>query len=129
MWLQELDECRRGGLVTIEDFAYQRAEKLDELMKKPRRLWLGWLLAGLPLAIICGGLAWLFTQDWRKAALGAGIAGAWGVSALGRMACEHLRNVQLREQLRILRELLERDLVSAEEFSAFEEQLHNANAA
>ena len=45
------------------------------------------------------------------------------------MACDHQRNVQLREQLRILRELLERDLVSAEEFSAFEEQLHNANAA
>ena len=129
MWLRELDECRRGGLVADEDFAFQRAEKLDELLVKPRRLWLGWVLAGLPLALVAGGLAWWFTEDWRRVALGAGITGAWGVAALGRLAREHLRHVQLRERLGILRELLEHDLVSAEEFSAFEERLHDGNPA
>lgn len=129
MWMRDLEECRRGGLVADEDFAYQRAEKLDELLVRPRRLWLGWVLAGLPLAVVAGSLAWLATANWMKVALGAGIAGVLGLSALGRMACEHLRNVQLRERLGILRELLEHDLVSAEEFAAFEERLHDGEPA
>lgn len=125
MWMRDLDECRRGGLVSDEDFAFQRAEKLDELLVKPRRLWLGWVLAGLPLAVAAGSIAWLATGNWMKVALGAGVAGVWGVSALGRMAREHLRNMQLGERLGILRELLEHDLLSAEEFSAFEERMHH----
>ncbi len=129
LWLRELDECHRGGLVGIEDFAFQRAEKLNELLVKPRGLWLGWVLAGLPLALAAGGLAWWLTKDWRKVALGAAIAGVWGVSSLGRMACEYLRNVQLRERLGILRELLADELVSAEEFSEFEERLHDGKLA
>lgn len=129
MWMRDLDECRRGGLVSDEDFAYQRAEKLDELLVRPRRLWLGWVLAGLPLAVVAGSLAWLATENGMKVALATGVAGVWGVSALGRMACEHLRHVQLRERLGILRELLEHDLVSAEEFSAFEERLHDGKRA
>lgn len=129
MWLRDLDECRRGGFLADEDFAYQRAEKLDELLVKPRRLWLGWVLAGLPLAVVAGSLAWLATANWMKVAMGAGIAGVWGLSALGRMTCEHLRHVQLRERLGILRELLAHDLVSAEEFSAFEERLHDGKLA
>ena len=129
MWMRDLDECRRGGLVSDEDFAYQRAEKLDELLVRPRRLWLGWVLAGLPLAVVAGSLAWLATENWMKVALATIIACVWGVSALGRMACEHLRHVQLRERLGILRELLEHDLVSAEEFSAFEERLHDGKWA
>ena len=129
MWMRDLDECRRGGLVSDEDFAYQRAEKLDELLVRPRRLWLGWVLAGLPLAVVAGSLAWLATENWMKVALATIIVCVWGVSALGRMACEHLRHVQLRERLGILRELLEHDLVSAEEFSAFEERLHDGKRA
>ena len=128
MGLQELDECRRGGLVTDEDFAYQRAEKLDQFMaKKPRRLWLGWWLACLPLALAGGDFAWWLTQDWWKTALAAGIAGTWGLAALGRLACEQLRNYQLRERLGILRELLALDLVSSVEFAAFEEQLDDGH--
>src|SRR5690349_10626082 len=39
-WLRELEECRKGGLVTDEDYALERAEKLSALLDRHHSLWL-----------------------------------------------------------------------------------------
>lgn len=123
VWLRELGECRAGGLLSDEDFAYQRAEKLDELIKPPRALWLASLLGGVIVGDIGAAVTWWFTRDWRFTALGAALAGLWGLTSLGRVLRERFVDVQRNERMKILITLLDHDLISASEFSVYEEQL------
>lgn len=122
-WLRELEECRVGGLVSDEDYAYQRAEKFAMLLRPARCLWIapatGALLAAAPAAAIL----WFLTEDWRIAGGIGLLAGAWGFLALGRLLREKFAELQLRDRRRILVALLDSDLLTASEFADYEERL------
>ena len=122
-WLRELDECHRAGLVTPEDHATQRAERLSEILLRPRHLWLAWLVAILPLAALTGGTVWLCTHDLQRAALSAGLGALFGCAMLGRASAEKMRQYQLRNRLHILHTLLAQDLLTAQELIAYEERM------
>src|SRR5205807_9591887 len=78
-WLRELEECRAGGFVSDEDFGYQRAEKLSELLQPPRCLWIGPLFGGLLTGAVGGCATWWFTRDWRFTVFVALLSGLWGL--------------------------------------------------
>jgi len=122
-WIRELEECRIGGLVTDEDYAYQRAEKLTALIRPTRCLWLasalGALLAGAPAS----GAIWWFTRDLRATAGIAVPAATWGFMALGGMLRDKFIELQLRGRRRILVALLENDLLTATEFADYDDRL------
>ena len=122
-WIRELEECRIGGIVTDEDYGYQRAEKLASLLSPMRWLWLaslaGTVLFGAPSA----ALIFFLTQDPRYAAGIGLLAGAWGFMALGRALREKFIELQLCERRKILVALLENDLLTASEFADYEERL------
>ncbi len=123
LWLRELDECHRAGLVSDEDYATQRAERLEELLLRPRYLWLAWLLATLPLAALVGGIVWFCTYDTQLAAISAALGALFGCAMLGRASAEKLRHTQLRDRIHILHILLAKDLLSAQELIAYEERM------
>jgi hypothetical protein len=122
-WLRELEECRIGGLVTDEDYGYQRAEKFAVILRPMRCLWLAPLLGVLLIGAPACTLIWLLTHDWRLTGGIAVLAGAWGGMALGRLLREKLIELQLRERRRILVALLDSDLLTANEFADYEERL------
>jgi hypothetical protein len=122
-WLRELAECNRGGFLSDEDFSYQRAEKLDELLYPPRFLWMASLLGALLVGAVGGAITWLVMRDWRFAAIGTALAGAWGLTSLGRFLRERFVEIQLNERMKILIALLDHDLLTAAEYSLYEEQL------
>ena len=122
-WLRELDELHAAGLVTTEDYSSQRAERLHEILLRPRYLWLAWLLATLPLAALVGGIVWVCTTEWQRTALSAGLAALFGCAMLGRACAEKMRQIQLRDRLDILRALLAHDLITAQELIQYEEQM------
>jgi hypothetical protein len=122
-WIRELEECRIGGLVTDEDYGYQRAEKFAALLRPMRCLWLGSVLGTALVGAPAGALIWFLTHDWRFTAGIGVLAGAWGFMALGRALREKFIEIQLRERRKILVALLENDLLTASEFSDYEERL------
>ncbi len=122
-WLRELEECRIGGLVTDEDYGYQRAEKFAVLLRPMRCLWLAPVLGALLIGAPAGLSIWFLIHDWRFAAGIAALAGVWGGIALGRLLREKLIELQLRERRRILVALLDGDLLTANEFADYEERL------
>ena len=126
-WLRELEECRAGGLISDEDFGYQRAEKLDELLRPPRCLWIGPLFGGLLTGAFGGCTTWWFTGDWRFTAFVALIAGLWGLTSLGRLFREKFIEIQLRERMNTLLALLANDLISASELADYEDRLNAGN--
>jgi hypothetical protein len=126
-WLRELEECRIGGLVSDEDYAYQRAEKLDGLLRPPRCLWLASGLGAILAGAIGGGAMWWFTRDWRVTAFVAALSGLWGINSLGRLLREKFIELQLRERRKLLLALLENDLLIANEFADFDERLQAAH--
>lgn len=122
-WLRELEECRVGGLVTDEDYSYQRAEKFAMLLRPVRCLWIAPLLGALLIGVPAATSIWLLTKDWRLVASIGVLATAWGFLALGRLLREKLVEIQLRERQRILVALLDNDLLTASEFADYEERL------
>ena len=113
-WLQELSELRQGGMVSDEDYAVSRAERLDALFNEPGQPWLKWLVVGLPVSLLIG--VW---KGWSPMFTGVivmlCVLGA--IAAHSRVRSEHL---SLNARLDILRQLLERDLISSSEFAEFE---------
>jgi hypothetical protein len=126
-YLRELEECRIGGLVSDEDYAYQRAEKLAALLRPTRFLWIASLIGGLLIGSLAGGTTWFFTRDWRATAGVAGVAGMWGLTSLGRVMREKFIELQLRERRKILVALLENDVLSASEFADYDDRLAQGN--
>jgi len=126
-WLRELGECRAGGLVSDEDYGYQRAEKLDQLLHPPRCLWLASGFGAILAGAIGGGTTWLVTQDWLFTASVAAISGLWGINSVGRLLREKFIDLQLRERRKLLLALLDNDLLDANEFADFDERLQAAN--
>ena len=123
VWLQELSELRAGGLVSDEDYAFSRAERLDALLQRPGKPWRKWLFAGVPLSLGVGG-ALAFVEQQREHFLMAGAITAFcllaAVGTYSRVMATHLSPAQ---RLEILRDLLERDLVTADEFADFEHRI------
>ena len=119
-WLQELTELRQGGMISDEDYAFSRAERLDTLLSGPGKPWVKWLFVGLPLSLLVGG-ALTFLEQRNEPILYGGMSAALCLlAAIGvhsRVQSEHL---SLDGRLDILRTLLERDLISSSEFSEFE---------
>lgn len=122
-WLRELEECRIGGLVTDEDYAYQRAEKLATLLRPTRCLWLASFGGALLIGALAGTVTWQFTQDWRVAAGVGAVAGIWGLTSLGRAMREKFIELQLRGRRKILVALLDNDLLTAREFADYDDRL------
>jgi hypothetical protein len=122
-WLRELEECRIGGLVSDEDYAYQRAEKLTALLRPTHCLWLASITGAAILSAIAWALTWQFTGDWRAAAGIACLAGVWGLTSLGRALREKFTELQLHGRRRILVALLENDLLTATEFADYDDRL------
>lgn len=122
-WIRELEECRIGGLVTDEEHGFQRAEKLAALLRPMRGLWLATILGTLLLGAPSAALIWFLTQDPLYTAGIGVLAGAWGCMALGRALREKFTELQLCERRKILVALLEKDLLTASEFSDYEERL------
>ena len=122
-WLRELEECRIGGLVTDEDYAYQRAEKLAALLRPTRCLWLASFAGALVVGAFAGAVTWQFTRDWRAAGGVAAVAGVWGLTSLGRALREKFIELQLRGRRKILVALLENDLLTASEFADYDDRL------
>jgi hypothetical protein len=122
-WLGELTELHRAGVLSDEDFAYQRAERLDKLIETPRRLWLGWIRLGAPLAGAAGIAAWWWTNDIFMLAGAAVLVVLCMFAALSRLSRECVAHLTLQERSDILYDLLGQDLISSEEFLAFDERL------
>lgn len=127
-WLRELEECRIGGFVTDEDYAYQRAEKLAALLRPTRCLWLASFAGALLIGAAAGAITWQFTHDWRAASGVAALAGVWGLTSLGRALREKFIELQLRGRRKILVALLENDLLSASEFADYDDRLAQGHA-
>ena len=122
-WLRELEECRVGGLITDEEYAVERAEKLSELLCQHRYLWLSPILASGTLASIAASVVWIGTMELQTTGLAAALAGLFGLVMLARPFRENLKNRQIRERLEILNMLLSYDLVSSDEFIIYEDRL------
>lgn len=126
-WLRELEECRAGGLVADEDYGFQRAEKLDQLLRPPRCLWLASALGAFLVGTLGAGATWWFTRDWRFTGFVAALSGLWGISSVGRLLREKFTEIQIRERRKTLLALLENDLLDANEFADFDERLQEAH--
>jgi hypothetical protein len=122
-WMRELEECRIGGLVTDEEYSYQRAEKFAALLRPTRCLWLASLLGMALVAAPASALIWFLTKDPQYAAAIGVLAGAWGLLALGRLLREKTTEFQLTERRNILVALLENDLLTVGEFADYDDRL------
>jgi hypothetical protein len=123
-WLRDLEECRQGGLLSDEDYAVQRAEKLSELLCEHRHLWVASVVSAASLGILAGSAAWIGRPDWQVAVVAGGLAALFGVIMLAHPCRENLKQAQIRERLQLLNALLASDLISADEFLIYEERLH-----
>jgi hypothetical protein len=122
-WIGELSDFHRAGMLNDEDFAYQRAERLHELLNIPNRKWLAWIRIGVPLAGLAGAAAWWFTRDLLMLA-GAGVVVVLCVlAAIGRLSRERTNHLTTKERSDILYDLLSQDLITSEEFLAYDELL------
>jgi hypothetical protein len=122
-WIGELSELHGRGMLTDEDFAAQRTERLEELMNKPRRRWLWWIRVAVPMAGLGGVAAWWETGDYimiRVAALTVVLCVFAAASRLSRERCSHLTTQQRSD---ILYDLLGGGLISSEEFLVFDDCL------
>ena len=86
------------------------------------------MLGGSIVGGIGGAITWWFTRDLRFTALAVVLADLWGLSSLGRVFREKFIELQLNGRMKILIALLEHDLISAVEFSDYEEQLARGRA-
>ena len=125
-WLQELSELRHAGLIEDEDYALSRAERLDALFRQPGEPWLKWLLFGLPAALASGVLAMRLTGDSVMFTCGASISVLCLLAAISSYAQSKRGHLAVREKLEVLRDLLGLDLISTDEFAAFEQRILDA---
>ena len=124
-WLRDLEECRQGGLLSDEDYALQRAEKLAELLCEHRHLWIAPIVAAGSVGSIGASVAWMCSMNWQLAGVGASLGALFGIVMLARPCRENLKEKQIRERLESLNALLAMDLISADEFLVYEERLHS----
>jgi|GEM_PF-5937264 len=122
-WIGELKQLHEAGMLDDEDFAYQRAERLHQLLNTPRRGWLGWIRVGVPLSLLAGGAGWWFSQDWMVAEAAGGIFLLCVLAALARYHRERRFHLTPKERTQILYDLLAEDLITSEEFLAYDECL------
>ena len=122
-WLRELEECRIGGLITDEEYAVERAEKLSELLCAHRRLWVAPIVAAGSPAALFGNIVWMASMDWQLSLLAAALGGLFGLVMLARPCRDSLRTTQIRDRLTTLNALLSLDLVTADEFIIYEDRL------
>jgi hypothetical protein len=123
-WLHELEECRQGGFLSDEDYAVQRAEKLSELLCEHRYLWLAPVAASGSMAVVAGSVAWINRVDLQMAGALVSLAALFGMVMLARPCRDNLKQAQIRERLQVLNALLAMDLITSDEFLAYEERLH-----
>lgn len=126
-WLGELEECRVGGLISDEDYAIERAEKLSELLCRHRRLWLASVSAAGSMASFAGCAVWSAAGEWQITTVAAGLGALFGVAMLASPFREILKQTQIRERLTILNALLARDLITPDEFLVYEERLESGD--
>ncbi len=119
-WLQELSELRKGGLISDEDFALSRAERLDALFNDPGKPWRKWLVCGLPLSLLIGGGAAWWVGDLTILYNGMGISLLCVLAAIGSQSRVRSEHLSQEARLDILCKLLERDLISSAEFAEYE---------
>ena len=117
----ELDECHRAGVLSTEDFARLRAEKLGELTCPHRGLWLGPIIAAGSFASVVGAMVWLLSASWQATASAAGLAAVFGLAMLGRVCREKIRHSQIKDRRTILENLLLHDLLTVEEYMFYED--------
>jgi hypothetical protein len=122
-WLRELEECRVGGLITRDEYALERSEKLSELLCRHRGLWIAPVVAAGSCAAIVGSLVWAMSFDWQATSVAAALGAVFGLAMLSQPCRENLKHAQVRDRLEILNSLLSLDLVSADEFIIYEERL------
>lgn len=122
-WIGELKILHQAGMLDDEDFSYQRAERLHQLLDLPRRSWLGWIRVGVPLAGLSGATAWWFSGDQMVLVSAAAIVVLCVLAALGRFSRERRAHLTPKQRTKILYDLLADDLISSEEFLAFDECL------
>jgi hypothetical protein len=123
-WLRDLEDLHQGGLLSDEDYAVQRAEKLSELLCEHRHLWMASVVAAGCLGAVGASVTWMCTMDWQLTGLGAGLAALFGIVMLARPCRETLKQSQIRDRLDSLNALLAMDLITADEFIVYEERLH-----
>ena len=123
-WLRDLEECWKGGLLSDEEYAIQRAEKMSELLCEHRYLWLAYVASAGSFGIVGCSAAWIYASDLQLATLAGCFAALFGVIMLARPCRENLKQAQIRERLDLLNALIALDLISADEFLAYEERLH-----
>jgi hypothetical protein len=126
VWLQELSELRDAGMMPDEDFAFARAERLEELFEVPPKPWRKWLFVGVPVALLAGGTLAYFQETLEHLFMGGAIATLCVIAAIGTHSRVMSRNLSHHQKLAVLRSLLERDLISADEFSVFEHRIAEA---
>lgn len=126
-WLQELSELRAAGLIDVEDYALSRAERLESLFELPGAPWRKWLFGGLPASLIAGSIVSYMDGRMEALGIGMGIACLCVLAAIGTHSRVSAGNLTVSQRLEILRTLLERDLISADEFGVFEQRIIGAH--
>lgn len=123
VWLQELADLQKGGMVSDEEYALSKAERLEHLFDPLVRPWRKWVFGALPLVLFIGG-ALSYLEQRLDPLLSAGMVAVLCVmAAIGvhsRVLSEHMTK---SERLTVIRELLARDLITSEEFAAFEHRI------
>jgi hypothetical protein len=126
-WLQELSELHSAGMVSDEDFAFSRAERLDALFHRRPKPWRKWLWAGVPAALATGGVGAHLAQALEPLMVGAAVSTLCILAAVGTHSRVMASTLDFDKKLSVLRDLLARDLVSADEFSDFEQRIREAH--
>jgi hypothetical protein len=127
-WLNELEECRAGGLISDEDYAMERAEKLSELLCQHRALWMAPIVAAGSVGILVGCAFWVGYGDLQITLTAGALGALFGLIMLAQIFRENMKTWQIRERLEILNALLAHDLLSADEFLMYEERLYCGEA-
>lgn len=113
-------------MISDEEFSFSRAERLEQLFETPPKPWRKWLFGGIPTAFLSGGALAYHQQTPEPLFMAGAIAALCGLAALGTHSLVMSRCLSTPQKLGVLRALLERDLVSAEEFSDFEHRIADA---
>lgn len=122
-WIGELSQFHDAGMLNDEDFAYQRAERLEELLETPKRRWVWWIRIGVPCAGLLGAGVWWLVRDLWVIAGAAAMVLLCVIAAMARLHYERKHHLTVKERSDILYHLLSENLISSEEFLAFDTRL------
>ncbi len=123
VWLQELADLHAGGMVTDEDFALSKAERLEHLFDPLVRPWRKWIFGALPLVLLIGGALSYLEQRLDPLVSAGMVATLCVIAAIGVHSRVLSENMTQSERLTVIRELLARDLITSDEFAVFEHRI------